>query len=174
VAGLFPDRGSVRAAQTLFRGAGYPPEHLLLLASVDDDVAPLCQRQECIFRSAVRWAIIGALALEIPVVAAILLMDVSPGIRIFLAASIWKVGGLIGAWIGLLAGQDHGLEPEVAQRYERHMARGRVVLAVRVPRRDLPGARGIMLESGALEARDVEGTFEPKGALVPLGLSVGR
>ena len=129
---------------------------------MDEDAPLLRQRPECIFRSAVRWAVIGALAVELPVVLALLFLPVEPGIRIFMAASVWKAGGLIGAWIGVILGQDHGLEPEIAKRYERLFRQQRVVLAVRTPRRMLRHARGLLLESGALEVRDVEGTVEAK------------
>jgi hypothetical protein len=110
----------------------------------------------------VRWAIIGAVAVELPVVLALLFLPVSGGIRIFMAASVWKVGGLIGAWIGVAIGQYQGLEPEVAQRYERHLRQRKAVLAVRAGQRSLRDARGMLLESGASEARDVDGTVELK------------
>ena len=162
IAGLFPDHQTALRARRQFRDLGYQPERLLLLAAVDGEHPPLRQRPECIFRWAVRWGIAGALVVEIPVLVALVFAPIDLGFRIFLAASVWKVGGLFGAWFGLLLGQDHGLEPEVAQRYERHLAQGRAVLAVRTPRRGMPGARGMLLESGALEARDLDGTFELK------------
>ena len=92
----------------------------------------------------------------------LLILPVDRGIRVFMAASVWKVGGFIGVWFGVILGPEHGLEPEVAQRYGRHMHQREVVLALRARHRDLPGARGILLESGAWEARDVDGTFESK------------
>lgn len=160
--GLFSDASAAWAAKRLLQDAGYPQEQLTLLAPLDDDAPTLRQRPECIFRSAVRWAIIGALAVELPVVLALLFLPVSAGIRIFMAASVWKVGGLIGAWIGVAMGQYHGLEPEVAQWYERYLRQRKVVLAVRAQPRSLRDARGMLLESGASEVRDVDGTVECK------------
>ena len=79
-----------------------------------------------------------------------------------------------GAMIGVLLGQDRGLEPEVAHRYETHVRDGRLLLAARVRRRDLPHVRGILLESGAQEVRDVEGTVEPKNVPRPRRESATR
>ena len=162
LAGLFTDRAEALAAQRMFHGAGYEPERITLLSAVDYEVPVLRHQGECILRWAVRWGIIGALALEVPIVVALFFLPVDTGIRIFLAASVWKVGGLIGAWFGALAGQEHGLEAEVAQRYERHLRRGRTVLAVHMPRKERPSARGILVESGAFEAQDVDGLFEAR------------
>ena len=162
VVGLFSGPSAAWAAKQLFQEAGYQEGQLTLLSSVDDDVPTLRQKPECIFRSAVRWAIIGALAVELPVVLGLFFLPVSAGVRIFMAASVWKAGGLIGAWLGVLLGQDHGLELEVAQRYERHLRQHRVVLAVRAQPRSLREARGMLLESGASEVHDVDGTVESK------------
>ena len=162
IVGVFDDWPSASAARQLFLEVGYSPEQLTLLRPADGDIPLLRQRPECIFRSAVRWAIIGALAVELPVVIGLLFLPVSAGIRIFMAASVWKAGGLMGAWLGVLLGLDHGLEPEVTQRYERLLKQQKVVLAVRSSRRTLRNARGMLLESGALEARDVDGTVEVK------------
>ena len=160
--GTFNSWSSAQVARLLFLEAGQRPEDLVLLSAVDEDAPLLRQRPECILRSGIRWAVIGALAVELPVVAALLFLPVDAGVRIFMAASVWKAGGLIGAWIGVMLGQDHGLEPEVARRYERLLRRQWVVLAVHVPRRMLRHARGMLVESGAMEVRDVEGTVEAK------------
>ena len=162
VAGLFPDRASADAAKRLFHDVGYGRERVTMLSTVDGELPLLRQRPECIFSRAVRGAIEGALVLEVPIVLALLLLPVDMTVRVFMAASVWKAGALIGAWFGVLLGQDHGLESEVAERYQRHFQLGRVVVAVDAPSRDLPSVRGVLLESGALEARDVDGTFETK------------
>ena len=48
--GLFPDSSSAWAARRLLRDVGYGAEHITMLSAVDDDIPPLRQRPECIFR----------------------------------------------------------------------------------------------------------------------------
>ena len=80
----------------------------------------------------------------------------------FMLASVWKFGAAFGAWLGIMYGGERGLDQDTAEDYEAHLAAGRWVVAADVRRRDRQSARGALVESGALEARDVRGTFEPK------------
>ena len=82
----------------------------------------------------------------------------------FLASTVWKLGAVMGGLIGVLLGQERGLEPDLARRYEGQLREGRHILVARVRERDLPEARGMLVESGALAVVDGEGTFELKGA----------
>ena len=61
-----------------------------------------------------------------------------------------------------LVGADRCLEAQVAQRYEKHFARRAFALAARVNHRDAPQTRGIFIESGAFDIRNVEGSFVAK------------
>ncbi len=167
LAATFTDGPAARRARELLGDAGHPPGSSLLLSGA----APaLRQRAECIFRWTAWGAAAGALAVELPVLATVFLLPIGFNIQVFLAATLWKMGVVFGAMVGVVLGQEHGLEPEVARRYEAHLREGRFVLAARIRHRDLPHARGILLESGAVEVRDEEGTFEPKGH-APAGAS---
>ena len=168
LAATFTDEPAARRARELLRGATPASDASLLSWAAGEEHGPssapaLRQRAECIFRWTAWGAAAGALAVELPVLATVFLLPIGFNIQVFLAATLWKMGVVLGAMVGVLLGQEHGLEPEVARLYETHLREGRLVLAVRVRRRDLPHARGILLESGAMEVRDEEGTFEPKG-----------
>ena len=64
--------------------------------------------------------------------------------------------------LGAVVGSKRGLEPEVAHRYQQHMARGSLALAVWAEHRDAPQSRAILIESGAFDVRNVEGSFVAK------------
>ena len=71
-------------------------------------------------------------------------------------------GTLFGGMFGAIVGADRGLESQVAQRYEKHFAQGAIAFAARVNHRDAPQTRGIFIESGAFDIRNVEGSFVAK------------
>ena len=162
IAGVFEEEQGVDAAYALLADAGYRPE--LLAPSSDEVVRPtvLRHRSELILRSAVRWGIGGALIVEVSFLIAMLLMLVDTNVRVFIGVTVWKFGAALGAWIGAVAASESGLDSELAAEYETHLAQGRCVLSADVRRRDRPFARGALVESGAVEVRDVVGTFEVK------------
>ncbi len=164
VVGTFAGRSAADAAGHLFDAAGIAPEELTLLVppATGRAAVPLAQRGELMLRAAVRWGIIGALAVEVPSVIVLLLLPVDINVKVLMAATMWKVGAGFGAWLGAASAGERGLDQEVAEDYEARLERGGWVLGIDVRRGDRPFARGVMLESDAFDVRDVIGTFEAK------------
>ena len=81
------------------------------------------------------------------------------GIQVLLAITLWKIGGLFGALWGAIAGANRGLESRVANRYQYYLEQGTWALVARVGRYHAPLARGVLIESGAFDIRNVEGSF---------------
>ena len=174
VTGLFSERPHAGGARRLLVEAGCRSESLALFGGMEDGapsvtgllrptpVQALRRRPEAIFRTAVRGAIIGALAVELPVALGVFLLSVDASVQVFLASTVWKIGVVLGGLLGVLLGQVQGLESDMAQRYENNLREGFWLLVAHVSGRQLPQVRGVLLESGALEVREGEGTFEPK------------
>jgi hypothetical protein len=83
-------------------------------------------------------------------------------VKVFMGSTVWKLGAAFGAWIGAMSAGERGLDSERAEDYEEELINGRRLLSVNVASRDRRFARGAILESGALEVRDLVGTFEVK------------
>lgn len=168
IVGLFPHYGGALAASVLLDRAGYDYSEVAVLGPADETpnvsgvTPPLLERGESMLRTGVRWAIAGALAVEIPFVAFFLMLPADNAVKVLMLASAWKFGAAFGGWLGMMFGGERGLEQETAEAYRFHLGEGRWVVAADVRRRDRAIARGAMVESGALEARDIRGTFEPK------------
>jgi hypothetical protein len=162
IVGTFEDDRSTLAAHALFADAGY--RALLIMPSYDEQSQPTFfnQRGETVLRAALRWCIRGALIVEAPSIVVVIFLPVDLSVKLFLGATMWKFGAAFGGWFGAIAAGERGLDAEVAAEYELHLAEGRCLLSVDVRRSDRPFARGAMLESGAVEVRDVVGTFEVK------------
>ena len=167
VVGVFDDLGTARAAEAVIASTGRPST---LVASGPDGLGfagPLLRRGDTLLRTTIRWGVIGALVIELPSLIALLMLPVDINVKVFLAATVWKVGAIFGAWLGAIAAEERGLLPEHIDEYERHLARGRYVLAADVRWQERPHVRGAMLESGASLVRDVVGTFEPQRVTSP-------
>ena len=175
IVGTFAGRAALDAAGRLFADAGYTDRELTLLSPPGEHerVPALTHRGESMLRAAVRWGIIGALIVEVPSVIALLLLPVDINVRVLMAATVWKIGAAFGAWLGAVFAGEKGLDEEVAEAYQQHLGEGRWVLGAKVRRRDRPFARGAMLESDALDVRDVIGTFEVKPLGAPKRVPVG-
>ena len=146
----------------LLEDAGYRPLAVAPSHTPDDPPIVFRQRGEVMLRAAVKWGIIGALIIEVPSVTALMFLPVDLNVKVLLGSTVWKFGAAFGAWIGAMSVGEHGLDAERAEDYERELDHGRRLLVVNVSRRDRPAARGAFLESGAVEVRDVVGTFERK------------
>ena len=105
-------------------GDGFPkqPDLHKLLHHVR--LGRLLQRPEGMWPCALRWALIGSIVVEIPVLVWVLLAFDSWGIQVLLGSTIWKVGTLFGAILGAIAGKERGLESRDARRYETSLAQG--------------------------------------------------
>jgi hypothetical protein len=162
VVGIFDSERCAASARVILEDAGYRP--LSVSPSHDPYDPPIVfrQRGEVMLRAAVKWAIIGALIIEIPSVIILMFLPIDINVRIFMGSTVWKFGAAFGAWIGAISVGDHGLDTERAEDYERELDLGHRLLIVNVDRRDRPNARGAFLESGAVEVRDVIGTFDRK------------
>lgn len=164
--GTYTRASAADAARDLLMDAGYMADRVVLLSpnQAGENIPPLHLRQrgESMVRGAVRWGIIGALVTEVPLVIALLFLPVDVNVKVLLASTVWKFGGAFGAWLGVMAASEHGLESEVASRYELLLNNGAWVLSADVRRKHRSFARGAMLESDALDVLDVHGTFEVK------------
>ena len=162
IVGIFEDGQGTRAAQQLLAGAGYRPG--LVAPSPDEVAAPtlLKHRGEAMFKAALRWCILGSLIVEVPTLLILFALPVDMTVRVFMGATMWKFGAAFGGWIGLIMAEEQGLDSDLAAEYESHLSSGRSVLSADVRRGDRPFARGVMVESGAVDVRDVVGTFEVK------------
>jgi hypothetical protein len=160
IAAIFDNERSANAARDILADAGYPS--VVIKASHDpfDPPVELKHRGELMLRGAVKWGVIGALAVEIPSLIVLLFLPVDVNVKVFMAATMWKFGAGFGAWLGAAFTSDRGLDAERAEDYESELARGRRILAVNVRNRDRLFARGALVESDALEVRDINGTFE--------------
>ena len=177
IVGLFHREGSVYEAAEMLQAAGYTASDLDLVTKEDKHrhdlpsafrpvhlgLGRLMQRPEGMWPSGLRWALIGSVAVEVPVLIWVLLAFDSWAIQVFLGSTLWKFGTLFGGILGAIAGADRGLEANVARRYEEQLGHGALALAARVHHRDARLARGILIESGAFDVRNVEGSFIPKG-----------
>ncbi len=166
IVALFGERPQAEAACDLLTGAGYTSEDVTMLSPhAGDAQRPLLHTGESILRSALRWGVIGALALELPTVVAMLVIPVDVTVKVLLLASVWKLGAAFGAWLGGMSGSDRGIDEDMARDYQAQLLKGRWIVAAAVRRPDRMGARGIMIESSAIEVRDVRGTLElrPQG-----------
>jgi hypothetical protein len=167
VVGVFDDLGGARAAEAVIASTGRPST---LVAAGPDGLGfagPLLRRGDILLRTMIRWGVIGALIIEAPWLIALLMLPVDTNVKVFLAATVWKVGAIFGAWFGVIAAEERGLLPEHIDEYERHLADGRCLLAADVRWAERPHVRGAMLESGATDVRDVVGTFEPQRVTSP-------
>ena len=162
VVGIFEDEHAVVAARDILADAGYTPTLLAPTQDAYELPTVFLQRGEMMLRSAVKWAIIGSLIIEIPSLVLLLMLPVDVNVKVFMGATVWKFGAAFGAWLGAMAMGERGLDAEIAAYYEAHLGVGRYVLSVDVSRRDRPFARGAMLESGSPEVRDVVGEFDVK------------
>ncbi len=174
IVGLFEREAGVLEAARMLRSAGYLASDLDVIsqeAVVDIDppgrfrpilTSRLMQRPEGMWRCGLRWALIGTCVVEVPVLIWVLVAFDSWGIQVFLASTLWKLGTLFGGMLGAIVGAFRGLESDVAQRYDKSLSRGAVALVARVAQRDAPQTRGILIESGAYDIRNVEGDFISK------------
>ena len=160
--GIFEQEEGARSARDILSYADYDATVLRRPHDPFDPPVRFKQRGEVMLRAAVKWGIIGALLVEVPSLAVLLLLPVDVNVKVLMGATVWKFGAAFGGWIGAMSAGERGLDAERAEDYEEELMSGRRILAVNVARRDRRFARGAILESGALEVRDVVGTFETK------------
>lgn len=112
----------------------------------------------------------GALIVELPVLFWLLfVVDAATaeqwgmtlgGLQLFLGSTAWKLGAVVGGFAGAAAHVGDGVGPDAIRGYETSLAEGKLVLAAHVRAFGGPNARGILIESGALELRDIKGTLQ--------------
>ncbi len=174
VVALFQKEEDITEAARMLHAAGHAPSDLDLVSkkAVNDShlltllrhvhLGKLMERPEGMWPCALRWAIIGSVVVEVPVLIWVLLAFDSWGIQLFLGLTLWKFGTIFGGILGAIAGANRGLESGVVHRYEKHFSQGAFALAARVKHCDAPQARGIFMESGAYDIRNLEGDFRAK------------
>ena len=174
VVGLFTGEEGVVEASRMLHAAGYTHLDLDLVSEEEPrhpslpsgfrhvQLGRLMERPEGMWPCGLRWALIGSIVVEVPVLIWVLLAFDSWGVQVLLASTLWKFGTLFGGMLGAIVGADRGLEAPVAHRYHKHLAQGALALAARVDHRDAPQTRGMYIESGAFDIRNVEGTFTAK------------
>ena len=160
--GVFEQDRGVQSAHEILTDADYNAQ--ILRRSHDPYDAPLRfkHRGELMLRAAVKWGIVGALIVEVPSLFLLLMLPVDTSVKVFMGSVMWKFGAAFGAWFGAMSAGERGLDAERAEGYEEDLINGRRIISVTVASRDRRFARGALLESGAVEVRDVVGTFEKK------------
>ena len=134
-------------------------------------------RDEGLIRPMLWGALWGSLVVEVPVLFWLLfVVDAATaeqwgmtlgGLQLFLGSTAWKLGAVVGGFTGAAAHMGDGVGPDAIRGYEASLAEGKLVLAAHVRAFGGRNARGILIESGALELRDVKGTFQVLGPSVP-------
>ena len=160
--GVFERERGVRSAREILADANYDATVLRRPHDPYDPPVRFKHRGELMMRAAVKWGIIGALIVEVPSVVLFWVLPVDMNVKVLMAAMVWKLGAGFGAWIGAMSAGERGLDAERAEDYEEYLINGRRILAVTVASRDRRFARGAIIESGAVEVREVVGTFEVK------------
>ncbi len=168
------EEGALEAAQML-SDAGYTPSdlsvfsryglrypHLPLMAK-PVFVERFVKRPEKALGRALHGAIVGALLVGGLSLIWIFLAFDHWAMQLFLASTMWKFGVFVGAFVGGVMGAQMGLEEGLADRFNRHLALGHILLAARVEATNAPEVRGILIESGALSVQDAEGSFIGQG-----------
>lgn len=110
-----------------------------------------------LLRYALTGALIGSFLTEIPIVMwlAIAKME-SVGMQVVIAVGVWKLGATLGGLFGLMYGQDHGIDPDVATEYDPYLRKGDYLVLINVRRERASKGRGILIESGATQVRDLD------------------
>ena len=170
IAGVFTSEASLRGAVELLRlGRGRGDVCVMSHDALRDPsltgsarcvtVKDLREPGEMQLRMALRGALWGSIVgIVVSAVAAFILFEPA-STRMLVFGVAWKLGTFIGVYVGMFIGAERGLPREVAGHYLEHLAHHRLVLVAR-SRHDAVNVRGILLESGAVEVRDVKGTFE--------------
>lgn len=160
IVGVFDGTRGALAAAELLDAAGLGGRYDALLTQAEARRHPrLKRRGETMLRAAVKWGILAAVIVELPSLVALLIVPWDLNVKILLAATVWKFGAGFGAWIGAMCAGENGLDDELAEHYETHLAQGRTLLAVNAPSKSRSGVRGILLESDSIALNDVRGTF---------------
>ena len=160
IVAIFEGERGADAARDILRDAGYTT--VVLKSPHDPYDAPVefRHRGELMLRAAVKWGLIASLAIEIPSLIVLLMLPIDLNVKVLMGSMVWKFGAGFGAWLGAASAAERGLDTERAEDYQRELAKGRRLLTVDVASSDRPSARGALLESGAIEVRDLTGTFE--------------
>ena len=161
VVGVFDDRACAEAAERLLADAGLG-ERTSAAHPADGSPPRLARRGERMMRAAIKWCVLGSLIVEIPTLAALILVPMDINVKVLLGATLWKFGAGFGAWLGAMSAGEQGLDDERAAEYEGLLAEGYSLVAVDVRPRRRPGVRGALLESGAISLRDLRGTIALK------------
>lgn len=165
IVALFDDEAAARRAHQALRAAGLAGHQLALLAPghlprARADASVVLAKGDSVLGTAVRWGIIGAVGVEVPLLALTIALPVDVNVKVLIGATAWKFGAAFGVWLGAMAGAEHGVDGELARDYEMQLRNGRWLIAAAVMARSARHVRGALLESGALEVRDVDGTLE--------------
>ncbi len=119
--------------------------------------ARLTDTPAALLRYALVGALIGSLIVEVPVVLWLAISQVeSVGMQVVIAVGVWKLGAVVGGLFGLMYGQDHGMDPDVAIEYEGYLKQGAYLVLINVRGERAYKARGILIESGATQVRDLD------------------
>ena len=169
---MLHDAGHTPSNVSVFSKEGLSYPHLSLFAT-PVFLEKLVKRPEKALGRALYGAVVGStLVGGLSLIWVFLAFD-HWGMQLFLASTMWKFGVFVGAFVGGVMGAQLGLDDKVADRFNRHLALGHILLAARVEAEKAPEARGILIESGALGVQDVEGAFIGQGPeRVPRPLSV--
>ncbi len=155
-AGLLREAGYKRSeVRVVFRNAIRNPA--LLSSAKHTKSARLTDTHTALLRYALTGALMGSFLVEIPIALWLAIAKIdSVGMRVVIAVGVWKLGAVIGGLFGLMYGQDHGIDPDVATEYDPYLRRGDYLVLINVRREQASKARGILIESGATQVRDLD------------------
>lgn len=159
---VFDDSGSASAAVSLIGETLARMDQVVVLQPASVQPHSLAHRGESMLKGAIRWGIWGSVIFELPLTLAILVAPVDINVKVLVAATVWKFGAGFGAWFGAMAAQEEGLHSDDAARYETLCSERKWIVAVPLKRRTAPSIRGILIESGAVEIRELRGSFRIK------------
>ncbi len=159
---MLHDAGHAPSNVVVFSSKGLSYPHLSLFAT-PVFVERFVKRPEKALGRALHGAIVGSLLVGgLSLIWVFLAFD-HWAMQLFLASTMWKFGVFAGAFIGGVMGAQMGLEERLADRFNRHLAQGHILLAAGVEATNAPEARGILIESGAFSVHDVQGAFIGQG-----------
>ena len=175
IVGIFSDKISAESACNLLSGADYKLGKYNFY-SLDDSYAfkesknekkedgkntvKFLDNGDVTLKLAVKGTIIGAgLFFIVSFFWAWLMFD-DISTRVLISSTVWKCGAVIGAFVGIYWAYERGLTPEYNSYYLQNLKLGKILVAVQPKHSHANVVRGILIESGAQEVRDLKATME--------------
>ena len=176
IVGIFSDKNSADSASELLFDAGYKQKKCQLYSleniANDNSAYPFNNNKkvketfkfldngDVTLKLAINGTIIGAIIVFLFSFLGAWLMVDDLSTRILISGTLWKCGAVIGAFVGIYWAYERGLTPEYNSYYLKNLQVGKILVAVQPKSPHASIVRGILIESGALEVRDLRSTME--------------